>query len=596
MAPGAGALFHFNLSINHSCKARSDCFQICLLCPFHFDTMIYSPCFRWLQAAATALLCGFAFALHGQTDKLPAVTRSYAIVNATIIQAPGRKIENGTVLLKDGLITNVGKGLAIPPDAIVIKADSMYVYAGFIDGLSHTGVAKPKEEPRERIKNPGNPPPEKAGITPQESVRSSLSAGEKSVEEMRNLGFTASQSVPYGSVLPGQASVILLGGSSVNEMLLVSPSGLHANFSANASVYPATTMGIMAKWRDLYRSAAQAKTYQGMYASNRNGLGRPIADPILESFYPVIDQRLPVVFKAEKVLEIQRAMNLRSDLNFQLVLGEVKEGWPIVSKIKASGIKAYLSLDLPEETKEDKAKEQTFANDAMKAEHEALKKRSTDAMAQYVGQAATFYKAGVRFGFSSLTAKSKDIKSNLRRMIAAGLPEDAALAALTVTPSEWLGVADRLGTIDKGKMANLFIADKPYFAEKSKVKQVFVDGVLYEVEEKETKKPESGKSTTEGNWSFSTETPQGTRTWKIILKEEGGKLSGRIIDGSNGKEAELTDVKLEGKNLSFSFITEVEGAQIAIDVSAVMDKDTFTGSMTAGEYGSFPLKGSKDPK
>ena len=73
------------------------------------------------------------------------VGRAYAITNATIVQGPGRKIEKGTVVMKDGLITAVGAGVVIPPEAIVIKADSMFVYAGFIDGLSRTGVTKPKE-------------------------------------------------------------------------------------------------------------------------------------------------------------------------------------------------------------------------------------------------------------------------------------------------------------------------------------------------------------------------------------------------------------------------------------------------------------------
>src|SRR5712664_3964296 len=89
--------------------------------------------------------------LFAQDEKPVApVGRTYALTNATIVQAPGRKIEKGTVVMKDGLITAVGSGVAIPPEAIVIKADSMYVYAGFIDGLSHVGVTKPKEEKQDR--------------------------------------------------------------------------------------------------------------------------------------------------------------------------------------------------------------------------------------------------------------------------------------------------------------------------------------------------------------------------------------------------------------------------------------------------------------
>jgi hypothetical protein len=118
--------------------------------------------------------------------ELAPVSRTYAITNATVVQGPGRKMEQATVVVKDGLITAVGKNISIPPEAIVIKGDSLHIYAGFIDGLSRTGVIKPKEETnRERPKDPGNPTPEVAGINPQNDVRTALNPGDKSVEEMR---------------------------------------------------------------------------------------------------------------------------------------------------------------------------------------------------------------------------------------------------------------------------------------------------------------------------------------------------------------------------------------------------------------------------
>src|SRR5258707_15837751 len=114
---------------------------------------------RILTLFAVVLLGLLPRVIFAQDEKPVApVGRTYALTNATIVQAPGRKIEKGTVVMKDGLITAVGASVAIPPEAIVIKADSMYVYAGFIDGLSHVGVTKPKEEKQDRPKDPGNPP------------------------------------------------------------------------------------------------------------------------------------------------------------------------------------------------------------------------------------------------------------------------------------------------------------------------------------------------------------------------------------------------------------------------------------------------------
>jgi imidazolonepropionase-like amidohydrolase len=532
------------------------------------------------------------------------VTRSYAITNVNIIQGPGRKVDMGVVLIKDGLITGVGKGLSIPPEAIVIKADSMYVYAGFIDGLSRAGVVKPKEETKERVKDPGNPPPDRAGITPQLDVRNFLNPMDKSVEEARGMGFTVAQVVPYGNFLPGQSAIVLLGGKTADDMVLVNKTGFYSEFSTTGNVYPATILGIMAKWRELYRQAVQAKSYEAMYASNRAGLERPSGDRILEAFYPVIDQRIPVLFKTEKILDVQRAFTLKSDLNFPLVIADVKNAWPMIDKIKASGVKVFLSLDLPEEKKEEKKDDKKNGNASANAkpktsadlEKEALEKRKKEAIANYNAQPANFQKAGVLFGFSSITAKSKDIPANLRRMIAAGLSEDAALAALTTTPAQLLGLSDRMGTIDNGKMANLVISDKPYFNEKAKVRYVFVDGVLNQMEAKETKKSDGAKVAIAGTWSYTTETPQGARTGKLVIKDENGNFSGTISNSATNKESDIKNVSLDGNSLSFSYTTDAGGNSFNVDVSAKVDGDSFEGTMTAGNFGNFPVKASKDPK
>jgi hypothetical protein len=431
-------------------------------------------------------------------DELAPVTRTYAITNVNIIQAPGRKIDMGTVVMKDGLILSVGKNVSIPPDAIVIKADSMYVYAGFIDGLSRAGVVKPKEEERgQRPKDPGNPKPEEAGITPQNEVRPSLSPSEKSIEELRNIGFTTAHVVPYGGMMPGNGSIILLGGKSADEMVLVNKSSFYSELTPSRGVYPGTVMGVMAKYRELYRQASLSRAYENSYASNRNGIARPATDRVLEALYPVVDKRQSVLFKAERVVDAQRVLTLQTDLGFSLMLAELKEGWDIMNKIKAANAKVFLSLDIPEDKdkkeepkKDDKKKDDSKKEEpkkeepkkdeelktATKEEKEALEKRKAEFMAKYVGQAATFQKAGMKFGFSTLSAKPANIQSNLRRMIAAGLPEDAALASLTTTPAELLGLSDRLGSVDNGKIANLVISDKPYFNEKAKVRYVFVEG------------------------------------------------------------------------------------------------------------------------
>ncbi len=560
---------------------------------------------RWMLA-----LLLLSSSLYAQEEKeLKPVTRTYAITNVNVIQAPGKKIDMATVLIKDGLIVSMGKSISIPADAIVIKADSMYLYAGFIDGLSRTGVARPKEDAsRDRVKDPGNPTPERAGITPQNDVRYALNPADKSIEDLRNIGFTVAQVAPYGNLLPGQSSIVLLSGKSIDQMVLVSNASLYSELSGANNVYPNTIMAVMAKWRELYRQAVQAKSYQNLYASNRNRLERPATDRVLEAFYPVIDQKIPVVFKAEKMLETHRILNLKNDLGFALTLGEVKEGWPMINKIKASGAKVFLSLDLPEEVKKDdkkapkksdttKTKEPAKPKSAMDLEKETLEKRKAEAIANYTSQATAFAKAGVPFGFSTLTAKPKDIPANLRRMIGAGLSEDAALAALTTTPAQLLGLSDRLGTVEPGKMANLVISDKSYFHEKAKVRYVFVDGTMYKMDVKEEKKSDpNAKVEIEGSWSTVTQTPQGNTDGKVTFKKDGSGYKGTVSGGRLPSPIDMTSVSLEGNKLSYSYALSFGGNSIKVDVDVTVDGDSFKGSASIGPRGSFSIEGTKTPK
>ena len=585
-----------------------------------------------LKKSLLALTFCWPAALFAQ-DELAPVTRTYAITNVNIVQAPGRKIDMGTVVMKDGLIVAVGKNVSIPPEAIIIKADSMYLYAGFIDGLSRAGIVKPKEEERgARPKDPGNPKPEEAGITPQNDVRASLNPAEKSIEELRNLGFTAAHVVPYGGMMPGNGSIILLGGKSADEMVLVNKSSFYSELSPARGVYPGTVMGVMAKYRELYRQATLSRAYENTYASNRAGIQRPASDRVLEALYPVVDKRQAVLFKAERVVDAQRVLTLQNDLGFSLMLAELKEGWDIMNKLKAANAKVFLSLDLPEDKdkkddakKDDKKKDNPIAigskkeepkkdepkkeepkkeeelKTATKEEKAALEKRKADFMAKYVGQAASFQKAGMKFGFSTLSVKPANIQGNLRRMITAGLPEDAALAALTTTPAELLGLSDRLGSVDNGKIANLVISDKPYFNEKAKVRYVFVEGTMYQFEvkkeNKDAKKDDtSAKVDASGDWTMTTETPEGAEDAKLSIVKDGTTYSGTISGGRFTQPIKLENIKLDGTALSFTFSFDAGGTMVQVEVSVTIEGDTFKGTASVAEYGSFPTQGKRNPK
>ena len=162
--------------------------------------------------------------------------------------------------------------------------------------------------------------------------------------------------------------------------------------------------------------------------------------------------------------------------------------------------------------------------------------------------------------------------------------------------AQLLGLSDRMGSIDNGKMANLVMTDKPYFTEKAKVKVVFVDGKMFKVDAKEPSKSNGKKPTVSGSWSYKTETPQNSGGGKITLKDEGGNISGTITNSYDGQLVEIKDATLDGNSLTFYYTMNAGGNEIRIDVVMKIEGDSFEGSLTAGQFGSFPMKGTKDPK
>ncbi len=441
------------------------------------------------------------------------VTSVYAIRNARIVQGPGRVIERGTVVVRDGLIAAVGAGIPVPFDARIIEGDSLVIYAGFIDGLCNAGVAKPAEEGKpEKVERPGDPPNDRAGIQPERDVRMMLDPNDPTLDSLRRVGFTVAHVVPRGGMLPGTGAIVSFAGKAPGEMVLRGAASLAARFQpASGGVYPATDMAIMAKWRQLYREAARRKGNGILYTADPDGLQRPKYDPVLEAFFAVIDAKMPVLFQTESALDLRRALQLRDDLGFPIVIAGLKEGFAVGDLLKSARVPLFLSLDLPRAkndpaigmVSEDSAiaiddtashgthgksfflnGRRTFSFKDVTDEERWLRKRQQEIRGAFQETPARLYREGVRFGFSSLGAKPGEIQENIRHMIAAGLPKDAALAALTVDAATMLGLERTHGTIDKGKVANLVITSGDYFDERSQVRYLFVDGTMFAYEPK----------------------------------------------------------------------------------------------------------------
>lgn len=521
------------------------------------------------------------------------VTSTFAITNATVITAPGQTGTKATVLFKDGVILGVGSSLQIPKEAKLISGDSLFIYPGFIDGAGSMGITRPKDAERPKDLVSSNPPDEFAGITPWRTAVDQFAISGNQVDDWRKTGFTISQLIPDGGMLPGKAAIMVLGdGNSTNLIQL--NSGLAANFRGSRNMYPATLAGVMAKFRDVYQNTSLALEHEKMYAST-SGVKRPQTTPTQVAMAAVVQKQIPVLFTASSDLEIRRALALQKELGFKLVLTGLENYESVIDQIKATGTPVLIKLQVPDD-KAVKSQKADGVTEATKAQYERVKESYEKALKQ----ASLLEKAGIPFAFSTADAKPGDAMKAIQTMIKNGLSEKAAFAALTTNPASLLGISRVAGTIEKGKMANLIVSTSEIFKEDAQVKHVIVDGNIFTYEVKKKVAKEEQKSTgnvgttVEGIWEYTSETPAGSSGGEIVLKRENGVLGGTISyddpAGSGKVTSPIKNATLNGKTLSFDFAVSAGGMSLNVTVTGEINGNTMEGSLSVPQMGSFPVK------
>ena len=568
-------------------------------------------------------------------DIYPEVTSTYLINDVHIQKSPQDSFGLGDILIEDGYIKQVARQINAPSNALVIEGDSAYVYPAFIDPLSHAGIKKEEDKKDQpRVKFQSHPPNAVVGITPEKHAHAMVDAKNESIKALKSNGFAIANVAPRGSMLPGQSSLMLLSGDSNEDMILKEGTGMYMQLKGTRGFYPTTIIGVMAKWRDLYRQATYLDKHQQATRSSQGPFKRAKADKALTSLIPVTKKQQPLFMRAEKAKDIHKAIALQNDLGYNLILAEVKQAGPALEKIKANNIPVLISAKLPKEEKKkgkmkgdkekmkkgdkkgkkdmdemkemskEKMKEKSMKKDMKDKEKEedpetkALKARKMKSYKEYLGQASMLEEAGIKFGISMLDSKPSTIKKSLNRMIKAGLSKEAALAALTTNPAQMLGISDKTGTIGNGKMANLFLSDGPYWDEDSNIKYLFVEGEMTEFEVKEKKKGDgeidkASMSLVKGKWSYEVETPMGTFDGSVVITGD-EDLEIKIYS------SEEPDDPLDGREISFSdsvlsYVMDVDmgSASIPATTKVTIDGDSFSGTVTMEGMGSMPITGSK---
>jgi imidazolonepropionase-like amidohydrolase len=393
----------------------------------------------------------------------------YALVGARLVTMNGATIDNGTIVLRDGVIEAVGATgkVAVPPDARVLDAKGLTVTPGLIDAFG--GLGLPAQRPPAALGGgvptvvAPAPMPTPNALQPQAVVLERVRA--QDALRARDQGVTTALVVPREGVLPGRSAIINLSGNRPDHMALRQPAAMHLHMSTAGRGYPTALMGTMAYARQQLLDAKQYRESWALYEKAPLGRKRPHFDAALAAWEPVLEGKLPLMVTGLRENDIRRALALADEFGVKVTVAGALRAFKVAPLIKQRRVPLVVSVNF----------DPPRAAAAGGGGDDDRERRDIDEAQK---NPAELHKAGVPFALGS--AYGSAFLPNVRKVIEAGLPREAALRALTVEAARALGIADRTGTLERGKLANVVAWSGDPLDRRAKVKLVFVDGQLYE--------------------------------------------------------------------------------------------------------------------
>lgn len=431
---------------------------------------------------ATALLAPCAWAQNERPAR-----EAYALTNARIVVAPGRVIERGTVVLRDGRIAAVGAQVRVPADAYAMDLSGLTIYPGLIDAAS--SFALPRVGPPPGAGGPGGGGGAAGGdsesrereIQPARLASDAFAARAADLEALRAVGITTVGLAFDGGVLPGQVAVLSVGSGPASSLVLRAPAAQQAAFGTVRGQYPTTLMGTLAYLRQRFLDAEHHRRVTAAFARDPASVRRPEHSPELQALAPAAARELPVWIAAGRENDLRRALALGRELNLDYRLLGAQEGYRLAAELAREGRPVLVSLDFP---RPDQVTGRAFELHVapLSGAEAAAAAADSAALREVRANAAALVRAGVPIALVSHgLARPADFRERIREAIAAGLSADEALRALTLTPARVLGLERALGSIEPGKLANLVVVEGDLFAADAPVRHVFVEGTHFEI-------------------------------------------------------------------------------------------------------------------
>jgi len=497
------------------------------------------------------------FPVNGVAD--PKV-KCFAFTNATIVKDIQTTLTNATLVIREGKIVSVGTSVTIPKDAVVVNCSGKFIYPSFIDIYSDYGVAVPQRQgapfdyraPAQLTSNT------KGAFGWNQAIRSEIDAAklfttdDAKAEPLRNIGFGTVLTHQKDGIARGTGALVTLASEKENLVMLKEKASAHYSFSKGTSTqnYPFSMMGTIALLRQTYLDAQ-------WYKSNPAAEGVNLS---LKSWNDI--QSLPQIFDAGDKWNDLRADRIGDEFGVQYIIKGGGNEYQRIKDIAATKATYILSLNFPQAMDVEDPNEARFVSLGDMKHWELAP-----------SNAAALEKAAIPFCLTAAELKdTKQFLTNLRKAIEYGLSESKAFEALTKTPATVLGVYDKVGSLDAGKVASFLITTGEVFKEKTVILQNWVQGERYNVKEENW-------SPIAGQYTLQIKSAGGSNSYTLNVKST---TDASII----AKDTIKAKFNYDGKLVTISFATEKKPGGANIRLGGTVNGEMWNGNGVDAEGNS----------
>ncbi len=380
--------------------------------------------------------------------------QSVAITGGKVFTMTGAPIDNGTVLMRNGVIVAVGTNIPIPADAQRIDASGKWVTPGLINSSTQLGVVEIGQVAETRDYSARG----KDNIAASFTVWEGLNPNSVMLAPARKEGVTTFVIIPAGGLVSGQAAIVDLVEGSTTDMIMKSPVAMVAEIGDPPSAGTSSRGELIVKLRRLLEDTKFFMTHRDAFdrAQTRN-FDESRLD--LEAMIPVVQGKLPLLVYVDKESDIDAALRIAKEFGLKLIIGGGAEAWMMAGKLSAAHVPVL-----------------TGAMNNIPGGFAALGQRQENA--------GLLSKAGVTVGLVGNAGGGDEEAFNVRNIkweagnaVAYGMTWDDALKAVTIWPAEIFGVADRVGSLAAGRVANVVVWSGDPFEFTTHAEHVWVRGV-----------------------------------------------------------------------------------------------------------------------